>query len=234
MLKINIITIFPDFFKTSVSYSILKRAQEKGLVEFNLLDLRQWSEDNYKTIDEHPYGGGAGMVMMLPPVYKALQSLKFPSNVILPSAKGKIWNQGMAKQFSEFNEMTFIVPHFEGIDERVVENLVNYEISIGPYVLSGGEIPTLSIIDSIVRLLPGVLGNPESIIDESYSEIIPNSQEAGSLQATYLEYPQYTKPSKFVTEEGKEWVVPEVLLSGDHKKIDDWRKNKKKLVKINC
>lgn len=218
MLKINIITIFPDVFKESIAYSILKRAQSQKLVEFNIINLRDFAKDNYGTIDNHPYGGGPGMVMMLEPVHDALKSLSWPVNVIVPSVKGVVWNQTMAQDFSLKDELTFIVPHFEGIDERVIENLSNYEISLGHYVLSGGELPALVIIDTIVRLIPGALGNPESLSEESFSSIIEDK-----------EYPQYTRPAKFINEKGEEWNVPDVLLSGNHEDIKKWRKDNIKI-----
>ena len=222
-MKINIITIFPDFFKTTTSFSILKRAQEKGLLEINIINLRDFAKDNYGTIDGHPYGGGAGMLLMIEPVYAALKSLQFPENVIVPSAKGKMWTQASASKSASVDEMTFIVPHFEGIDQRVIDKFVDHEICIGPYVLSGGELPTMTIIDSVVRLIPGVLGNSESIVDESFSE-------ATSSGDAILEYPQYTKPSSFTTDDGEVLTVPDILLSGDHEKIQKWREEKKKIL----
>jgi len=219
-MTINIITIYPDFFISATRFSILKRAQEKGLIKFNIINLRDFAEDNYKSIDDHPYGGGPGMVMMLPPIYRALQSLNINENVILPSAKGEQWAQSMAKDFSTKDEITFIVPHFEGIDERVTENFINYEICVGPYVLSGGEFPTMTIIDTIVRLIPGALGNPESLVEESFSFDSDSEKE----------YPQYTKPQEFHIQDDKILRVPNVLLSGDHKKIEAWRQEKRKKV----
>lgn len=217
-MKINIITIFPDFFISATNYSIIKRAQDKHAVEFHIINLRDFTSDNYHTVDDRPFGGGAGMVMMVEPLYKALNSLNGSKNIVLPSAQGKVWTQSQAQEFSDFDELTFIVPHFEGVDHRVVENLVDYEISVGQYVLSGGELPTMTIIDSIVRLIPGVLGNPESIEDESFSN------------GDQLEYPQYTRPASFKTDNGEEWSVPEVLLSGNHKEINEWRENNRRKI----
>ena len=219
VMTINIITIFPDFFKSSISFSILKRAQEKGLIKFNIYNLRDWSKDNYKTIDDRPYGGGPGMIMMIEPVYAALKSLNFPSNVIVPSAKGKLWNQKIAYEFSQLSEITFIVPHFEGIDERVIESLADHEISVGEYILSGGELPTITMIDTIARLIPGVLGNPKSLKEESYNSL----SDISSTSSLQKEYPQYTRPSKFVKDNGDVLEVPKVLLNGNHKEIQEWR-----------
>ena len=229
VMTINIITIFPDFFKSSISFSILKRAQEKGLIKFNIYNLRDWSKDNYKTIDGHPYGGGPGMVMMLPPIYDALKSLNFPKNIVVPSAKGKKWNQKLAQEFSEFDEITFIVPHFEGIDQRVLDNFTDYEISVGEYILSGGELPTMTIIDTIVRLIPNALGNPDSLLEETFNDINTNIEvlqyKDNLTLKDFKEYPQYTRPKEFVTDEGKTLSVPEVLVNGNHKEIQNWKDN---------
>lgn len=218
-MKINIITIFPDFFEASFAYSILKRAKEKKLIEVNIYNLRDWSKDRYKTIDDHPYGGGAGMIMMIQPIYDSLKFLNFPKNVVLPSAKGQVYNQSLAMKFSKLDEMTFIVPHFEGIDQRVIDEFVDFEVSVGPYILSGGELPVMSIIDSFTRLLPGVLGNPKSLEEESFNNYVEISNKD-----VYLEYDQYTRPQSFVLDNGKILAVPDVLVSGNHKDILNWKK----------
>ena len=217
----NIITIFPDIFKSYFSESIIGRAQEAGIIKIKTHDLRAWTDDKHKTVDDTPYGGGAGMVMKIKPLYKALQNIR-PTNkkikTILLSAKGKPWNQQLAKDYSKLDELILICGRYEGVDERIVE-FIDEEISIGDYVLTGGEIPAMIIVDSIARLLPGVLGNVASAEDESHSK------------PGVLEYPQYTKPEIFKADE-KEYKVPEILLSGHHKKIEEWRKkHKKKIMK---
>jgi len=209
-MKIDILTIFPEMFEKVFGTSIIGRATGTGIVEIKVHNLRDWSDDNYKSVDDKPFGGGAGMVMRVDVVDRALADLKKPgSKVILLDTKGKMYNQKAAGVLKDEEHLILIAPHFEGIDHRVHDNLVDEVYSIGPYVLSGGELPVMVIVDSIVRLLPGALGNPKSLEEESYSE------------AFETEYPQYTRPAEY-----KGWKVPEILLSGDHKKIAEWRKVK--------
>lgn len=216
----NLITIFPDVFPAYCNEGMLKRALDNKLIQINLHNLRDWTTDRHKSVDDAPYGGGAGMVMKVEPIYKALSELKSAINcqkskVILLSAKGKKWNQQLAQEYSQLDNLTFVCGRYEGVDERVKE-FVDEEISIGDYVLTGGELGALVIVDSITRLLPGVLGNEESPISESHSE------------PGVLEYPQYTRPEIFEAE-GKQYKVPEILLSGNHAEIEKWRtKNLKK------
>lgn len=191
--------------------SMVKRAQENTAVEIKIHDLRDWTEDNHRSVDDRPYGGGAGMVMRVDVVDRALLDLKSKAKsekrkVVLLSAKGKPYIQEKAMEFAKLDQLILIAGHYEGVDERVAENLVDEEIRIGDYVLTGGELPAMVVTDSVVRLLPGVLGNEESAKEESHSS------------PGYLEYPQYTRP-----EEYKGWRVPEVLLSGNHAEIDKWR-----------
>ena len=218
-MKFNIITIFPQIFDSYFNESILKRAREKNLIEIKIHNLRDYTTDRHKTVDDTPYGGGAGMVLKVEPIYKALGALKSKvesrkSKVILLSARGKKWNQQLAKKYSKLDEIIFICGRYEGVDERV-KKLVDEEISIGDYVLTGGELGAMIIVDSITRLLPGVLGNAESAINESHSE------------PGILEYPQYTRPEEFEIG-GRKQKVPKILLSGDHQKIASWRKKKMK------
>lgn len=209
-MKIDILTIFPEMFEKVFGTSIIGRATGTGIVEIKVHNLRDWSDDNYKSVDDKPFGGGAGMVMRVDVVDRALADLKKPgSKVILLDTKGKMYNQKAAETLKTEEHLILIAPHFEGIDHRVHDNLVDEVYSIGPYVLSGGELPVMVIVDSIVRLLPGALGNPKSLEEESYSETFET------------EYPQYTRPAEY-----KGWKVPEILLSGDHKKIAEWRKGK--------
>lgn len=221
-MQFDILTTFPSSF-SYLNESILKRAQEKELIKINIHDLRQWAEDKHKTTDDKPFGGGAGMLMKIEPIYKALKDLGvYPqrdpkTKVILTSAKGVSWNQTLAKKYvQELDRVVIICGHYEGVDQRVVEHLVDDEISIGNYVLSGGEIPSMVLIDSISRLIPGVLGNEDSLLEESH-----NSDNES-------EYPQYTRPASFATPEGETWDVPDILLSGDHSKIQEWRSASKK------
>src|SRR3990172_9489467 len=208
-MKIDILTIFPEMF-TPLTESIIRRAQDKGLVEIKVHNLRDWSTDKHHSVDASPYGGGPGMVMRVDVIDRAVTDLKKNSpkaRVILLDTKGKIYNQQKAEELKDGKHLIFIAGHYEGIDQRVHEHIADEVISIGSYVLTGGELPVMVVVDSIVRLIPGVLGSEESLLEESY-------QEEGKIK-----YPQYTRP-----EEYKGWQVPEVLLSGDHKKISEWRK----------
>lgn len=219
-MKVNIITIFPKYFDEIFGTSIIGRAQKKGVLEINILDLRNFTIDKHKTVDKRPFGGGAGMILMIEPIYKALksiQAIKGSQNkkILLTSPKGELFNQKKAIDFSNLEELTLICGHYEGVDHRVVEYLIDGEISIGNFILSGGELATAVIVDTISRLIPGSLGNPESLIEES----IDND---GKLKK---EYPQYTRPEKFITDEGESWNVPEILLSGHHKMMKEWKKN---------
>lgn len=209
-MKIDILTIFPEMFEGVFKTSIIGRAVGSQAIDINVRNLRDWSDDNYKSVDDRPFGGGAGMVMRVDVIDGALAELRTKdTKVILMDTKGKMFEQKAAEDLKEEKHLILISPHFEGIDHRVHENLADEIYSIGPYVLSGGELPAMVVVDSICRLLPGVLGNPESLKEESYSEEMA------------LEYPQYTRPAEY-----KGWKVPEILLSGDHKKISEWRKSK--------
>jgi len=214
-MEFNIITIFPEIFNSYFSESILKRAQNKKLIKIKIHNLRQWTYDKHKTVDDAPYGGGAGMILKIEPLFKALRAInkrtnkKSNSKTILLSAKGKKWNQLLAKKYSKLNKITLICGRYEGVDERI-KKFVDEEISIGDYVLTGGEIPAMAVIDSITRLLPGALGNKFSSEEESHS------------QPGLLEYPHYTRPEIFIANK-KKYRVPKILLSGDHKKIRAWK-----------
>lgn len=208
-MRIDILTLFPKMFKGPFNESIVKRAQEKGLVEIHIHDLRRWAKGKHKQVDDRPYGGGVGMVLMLEPVYRALQELKAQnSKVILLDAGGVPFKQKKAQELSKLDHLILIAGHYEGVDERVREHLVDEELSIGDYVLTGGELPAMVVVDAVVRLIPGVLEKPEATKFESFSDDL-------------LEYPQYTRPESF-----KGWKVPRVLLSGNHKEIERWRREK--------
>jgi tRNA (guanine37-N1)-methyltransferase len=214
-MKIDILTLFPEMFEGPFDYSIIKRAKVKGLAEINIHNLRKWTSDNRRTVDDKPYGGGVGMVMMVEPIDLALRELKLKIKdeklkVVLLSPRGKVFNQQIAQEFSKLDHLILICGHYEGVDERVSEYLIDEEISIGDYVLTGGEIPAMILTDSVIRLIPGVLEKSTATTNESFS----NSQ---------LEYPQYTRPENY-----KDWKVPEILLSGDPKKIKVWQEEKAK------
>ena len=216
-MKINILTLFPKMFKGPFDESIIKRAQEKKLVEIKIHDLRQWAKDKRKTVDDHPFGGGPGMILMVEPIYQALKELKTKkSKVILLDPRGKVFNQKRACQWAQSEHLIFLCGHYEGIDERIRDNLIDEEVSIGDYVLTGGELPAMIVIDTIVRLIPNVLKKTAAVQKESFSD---------NLGENLLEYPQYTRPADF-----KGWKVPEILLSGNHKKIEGWQKKKAKEV----
>lgn len=215
MLQIDILTIFPKMFDSPFAESIIKRAIEKKKVKINVHDLRKWTTDKHKTVDDTPYGGGAGMVMKIEPIYKALKEIDpdHEFHRVLLSAKGERYTQKKAVKLSEKDRLLLICGRYEGVDQRVHNFLVDEAISIGDYVLSGGEIGAMVVVDSVVRLVTGVLGNEESLREESFGS------------ENYIEYPHYTKPEVFVTDEGEELKVPPVLLTGDHGRIKKWRRN---------
>lgn len=211
-MEIDILTIFPEMFKGPFNESIVKRASDKGLVKIKVHNLRNWSNDKRGTVDDRPYGGGVGMVMMVEPIVKAIHRLKpkayQKTKIVLLSPRGKIWGQKTARSYSKLDQLILICGHYEGVDERV-KNFIDEEISIGDYILTGGEIPAMVLVDSIVRLVPRVLKKPQATKNESFLKL-----KTGSL----LEYPQYTRPENF-----KGLKVPKILLSGNHKEIEKWR-----------
>lgn len=206
-MKIDILTLFPNMFTGPFDESIIKRAQDRGLVEIKIHNLRNWAKDARGTVDARPYGGGVGMLLRVDVVDAAISELKKAnSKVILLDARGKTYNQKVAQKFSKLDHIILIAGHYEGVDYRVQKHLVDETISIGDYVVTGGEIPIMAIVDSVVRLIPGVLTKEEATKIESFSE--PGK----------VEFPQYTRPEDF-----KGWKVPKVLLSGNHKEILTWR-----------
>ena len=210
-MKFDIVTIFPESIKEYINTSILKIAQEKGLVEINIHNLRDWAKDKHHTTDDTPFGGGPGMVMKVEPVFEAIKDLKKEGSIVaITTPRGETLEQSKLVEFSKDSNLHMIIlcGRYEGFDQRIHDNLVDYEFSIGDYVLSGGELPALVLVDGITRLIPGVLGNEESLTEESFND--------GNL-----DFSQYTKPAEF-----NGWKVPDILLSGDHKKISQWRKNK--------
>ncbi len=220
-MKFDIITIFPEVFKPYFNESILGRAQKRKLIKINLHDLRDYTTDRHKTVDDKPYGGGFGMVLMVEPILKAVKNIKKKSRakkrkVILLSAKGKKFNQKMARQFSKLDQLIIISGRYEGIDERV-KYITDEEVSIGEYVLTGGELPAMVIVDATTRLMPGVIAKG-SLEEESFTK------------EHNLEFPHYTRPEK-ISINGKERKVPPVLLSGNHRRIEEWQKRHSKVFK---
>jgi tRNA (guanine37-N1)-methyltransferase len=210
-MRIDILTLFPQMFDGLLNCSIIARARERGLVDIRLHDIRAHTHDKHHVVDDYPYGGGAGMVLKPEPIFEAVEEIKEELGLstvptILLSPQGRLFNQDMARALSEYNNLVLICGHYEGVDERVAEYLTTDEISIGDYLLSGGEIAAMAVADCVVRLLPGVLGSEESLAEESH---------IGGL----LEYPQYTRPETY-----RDWAVPSVLLSGDHGDVARWRR----------
>ncbi len=205
-MKISILTLFPDMFAGPFDSSIIKRAKEKGIVDISFVNIRDFATDAYGSVDDHPYGGGVGMILRVDVVDRALQQVKTKnSRIILLDPQGTPYTQKKAKELSTIDHLILICGHYEGVDERI-RSLVDEEISIGDYVVTGGEIPAMMVVDSVVRLLPGTLVKSEATENESFSQ-------------DSLEYPQYTRPEVY-----KDMKVPDVLLSGNHKEIEKWKK----------
>lgn len=203
---IDILTLFPEMFSGPFEHSIVARAKAAGIVEIAIHDLRGWTSDRHRTVDDSPYGGGAGMVMKPEPLFSAIEALRTPeTTAILLTPQGEVFSQALAGQLSQLPRLLLVCGHYEGVDERVREHAIDREVSIGDYVLSGGEIPAMVVTDAVVRLLPGALGSPMSAGEESHSTGL-------------LEYPHYTRPAEF-----RGWRAPDVLLSGNHAAIAQWR-----------
>lgn len=209
-MRFDVITIFPDFFREFLTFGVLGRAIKRGIIEVKIHNLRDYSRDKHKKVDDKPFGEETGMILMPEPVFNAVESIKIKDNslTILLSPQGKLFNQELALRFSKYSQIILICGRYEGVDERIKEHLMDCEISIGDYVLSGGEIPAMVIIDTVSRLIPGVVGKKESILKDSFLSRI-------------LDYPRYTKPRNF-----RGLLVPEILLSGNHEKIKKWQKEK--------
>lgn len=213
-MKFQIVTIFPDFFRGPFDHGVLQRAQKAGLIEIVIHDLRTWTHDRHKTVDDRPFGGGEGMVLKAQPLFEAVEAI-WPGRqqgdphrrVALLSAQGRTFDQTKAREYSQLEELLLICGRYEGVDERVAEHLADEEISIGDYVLSGGELGAAVIVDAVARLKEGVLGNADSAVFESFSE------------EGLLDCPHYTRPEVF-----RGWPTPEVLLSGNHEQVRRWRR----------
>jgi len=217
-MRFDILSIFPEMFAGYFGESIIKRAVERGLLDIRVHDLRRWAEGRHRKVDDKPFGGGPGMVMAVGPFYRALQELgkKGPkkTRMILLSAKGKTFTHKEAVRLAKYDRLILLCGRYEGVDERVAQKLADEELSIGGYVLTGGELPAMVVVDAVSRQVPGVLGKAESLKQESHAE------------EGVTEYPQYTRPEVFAPAKGKKWKVPPILLSGDHKKIAEWRAEK--------
>ncbi|RIP33542.1 tRNA (guanosine(37)-N1)-methyltransferase TrmD [Staphylococcus gallinarum] len=210
-MKIDYLTLFPEMFEGVLNHSILKRAQEKSMLQVNTVNFRNFAENKHGQVDDYPFGGGQGMVLKPEPVFNAMNSIDKTDDtrVILMCPQGRPFNQDIAQELSEADHLVFICGHYEGYDERIRQHLVTDEISMGDYVLTGGELPAMVMTDAIVRLIPGVLGNQQSHVDDSFQDGL-------------LEFPQYTRPRDY-----KGLGVPDVLLSGNHAHIDAWRHEQK-------
>lgn len=225
MIKYDVITIFPEIFSSYMGESLIARAIQKKLIKINLHNLRKWTKDRHQTIDGRPFGGGLGMVMMVEPIYKAVNFIvrhnnkkKIKSKVIFFTPRGQQFTQKMAYKLAKQDQLIFICGRYEGVDERVAEKLADIKLSIGEYDLMGGELPAMVCIETISRLVPGVIGKEELL------------KERVTKSGGFIEYAQYTRPEIFTTKEGKKWKVPPVLLTGDHKKIEAWKKNHSKEI----
>lgn len=221
MLKFDIITIFPDIFDSYFKESLINRAQKKKLIKIKVHDLRKWAKDRHRTVDDRPYGGGIGMVLKPEPIYRAVKEIKKKSKakVILFTPRGKVFDQKVAYSFSKLKHIVLISGRYEGIDERVARHVADMELSIGDYVLMGGELPSMVVIETIARLIPGVLGKPRLL------------KERVTKEKGFIEYPQYTRPEVFSPKKGVKWKVPKVLLSGNHKEVEKWRKERTRVIK---
>ena len=222
-MRIHILTLFPQMFDSLLDFGAVNRAINRESVEVKVYNIRDYTHDKHHIVDDYPYGGGAGMVLKPEPIFEAVESIKagvaqeggvLP--VILLTPRGRTFSQQIADELSGYNQLILICGHYEGVDERVSEHLVTDEISIGDYVLSGGELPAMVVVEAVARLLPGVLGSEDSLLEDSHREGL-------------LEYPQYTRPPVY-----REWTVPEVLLSGNHPRISDWRREQSIMRTLNC
>ncbi len=210
MIRFDVLTLFPDMFRAVLGDSIINRAVEKGIIELNFIDIRDFTENKHRKVDDYPYSGGGGMLMAAQPIYDAYQSiaknLDYKPFTVYMSPQGKVFNQKMAVELSEYKHIVILCGHYEGVDQRVLDMIADAEISLGDFVLTGGEIPAMAVIDAVSRMIPGVLANENSYSDESHFSGL-------------LEYPQYTRPEEFMGVK-----IPEVLISGHHANINKWKK----------
>ncbi len=250
-MRFDLVTIFPEFFAGPLQHGIVRRAQETGLISVNVQDLREFTKDKHRTVDDRPFGGGEGMVLKPEPLFQAVEKLlghsvgdagsaaakngdREPGTaIVLMSAAGKLFRQETARRYAKLSRVIFICGRYEGVDERVAEHLATEEISIGDFVLSGGELPALMVLDAVTRLLPGALGNEDSAVNESFAEMEASPEslrdariEGGAIPAqtiglrrVLLDFPHYTRPAEF-----RGWSVPEVLIGGNHAEVAKWRR----------
>jgi tRNA (guanine37-N1)-methyltransferase len=243
-MRFDLITIFPEFFAGPLEHGIVRRARESGLVEVRVQDLRDFTKDRHRTVDDRPFGGGEGMVLKPEPLFEAVESLVGHSvgdaakpgaanpkaAIILMSAAGKVFRQETARSFAELERIIFICGRYEGVDERVAEHLATEEISVGDFVLSGGELPAMMIVDAVTRLLPGALGNEASSQNESFGRVarpesnalppVGNaSHQSGTTNHAVLDFPHYTRPAEY-----RGWAVPQILIGGNHAEVAKWRR----------
>jgi tRNA (guanine37-N1)-methyltransferase len=211
-LRFNIITIFPEFFKSPFDVGIIRRGKEKGLIEIRVRDLRDFTSDRHRTVDDRPFGGGEGMVFKPEPIFKAVEAVRESQQVevVVLSAAGQKFNQAEALRLSKADQVILICGRYEGVDERVIEHLATAEISIGDFIVSGGEIAAAVVVDAVARYVPGVVGKEESILRDSFSDPASETQ--------LVEHPHYTRPADF-----RGWQVPDILISGDHEAVRKWR-----------
>lgn len=228
----DILTIFPEIVEPYLGASILKRAQEKKLAKMAAHDLRKWTKDKHRSVDDAPYGGGPGMVMKVEPMYEAVKALapgsrtkkRKKTRVLLTSAAGRPFDQRRARYYqSRYDHLIIICGRYEGVDHRVAQHIADEEVSVGPYVLTGGELPALTVVDAVTRLIPGVI-QEASLEEESFNQLPVTSDQLPVGDSPIGEYPQYTRPEVFSPKKGVEWRVPGVLLEGNHAKIAEWRK----------
>ena len=246
-MRFDLVTIFPEFFAGPLDYGIVRRARETGLIDVGVQDLRVFTKDRHRTVDDRPFGGGEGMVLKPEPLFEAVEALlghgvgdaagrpapESKTAVVLLSAAGKLFKQEAARRYAELDRVIFICGRYEGVDERVAEHLATEEVSIGDFILSGGELPAMLILDAVTRLLPGALGNEDSAVNESFSGSFYDVVAAGGANPAptsgrsggdvnskmFLDYPHYTRPAEF-----RGWVVPEVLIGGNHAEVAKWRR----------
>ncbi|HDH99177.1 MAG TPA: tRNA (guanosine(37)-N1)-methyltransferase TrmD [bacterium] len=222
----DIITIFPHIFDSYLEVSFIKKARDKGLIDIRIYNLRDFTSDRHRSVDDRPFGGGLGMVMKVEPIYQAvkrIKPLKKRKKIVLFTPRGRKFNQRMAYQFSKLDQLILICGRYEGVDERVAKHIADLSLSIGDYDLMGGELPAMVVIEAVSRLIPGVIGKPEFL-----KERIVKKRGRGGRG--FIEYPQYTRPAVFEPKRGIRWQVPKVLLSGNHKEIEKWRERHKKVI----
>jgi tRNA (guanine37-N1)-methyltransferase len=234
-MRFDLITIFPEFFAGPLDHGIVRRAREAGITQIHIQDLREFTKDRHRTVDDRPFGGGEGMVLKPEPLFEAVEKLLERSvgdsggkiqpqentAIVLMSAAGRLFTQETARRFAGLDRIVLICGRYEGVDERVAEHLATDEISIGDFVLSGGELPAAVIIDAVTRLLPGAVGNKASTQNESFHEYVGAPNAAAAARGVLLDFPHYTRPAEY-----RGWKVPEVLIGGNHAEVAKWRRQK--------